>query len=146
MDDIQKRINHIEYEEIKELKENMNQVKIDMAKNNLLTEQLIETSKESSATMMCIRETMVVMAENMKQSNKEISANMVSLKDNVIKLEDKVDHKFDAVNSKIKEMDKEVEEINNEGKLNIRIWLRNSLPTIIIALAFAGYALSNFIK
>lgn len=82
---------------------------------------------------------MAIMSENMKQSNKEISANMLSLKENVVKLEDKVDNKFDSVNGRIREIDE-------EGKFNVRKWILGNLPAIIIALSFAGYMIANFIK
>ena len=39
IEDLKKRVDHIEYGDIKDIKEDMAQMKVDMATNNLLTKQ-----------------------------------------------------------------------------------------------------------
>lgn len=139
MADLEKRLDHIQYEEIKEIKETVSTMKIDMATNNLLTKQAVETSKELSATMSSVRETMLIMSENMKQGNKELSENMIALKDNIINLEDKVDSKFEDVN-------KRVSQIDNESKINVRVWLTKNAFSLATAISFLIYVIKDLVK
>lgn len=139
MADLEKRLDHIQYEEIKEIKETVNTMKIDMATNNLLTKQAVETSKELSVTMSSVRETMLVMSENMKQGNKELSENMIALKDNIVNLEISFDNKIEGVNKKVSKIDE-------EGKFNVRVWLTNNAFSLGTAIAFVGYVIKDLIK
>lgn len=139
MADIEKRLDHLEYDEIKEIKATVNKMQIDMATNNLLTKQAVEASKDLSETMSKVRETMLVMSENMKQGNKELSDSMIALKDNIVNLEDKVDNKFEGMNKRISQIDE-------EGKFNMRVWFKDNFISIATALGFAVYVIANLSK
>ena len=81
-----KKIDKIEYTEIKELKDKIENIEVDLAKNNLLTKQNTEAMNKMSETMDSVRETMVQitsaieytsktnqeLAENIRQQNKKI--------------------------------------------------------------------------
>ena len=81
-----KKIDKIEYTEIKELKDKIENIEVDLAKNNLLTKQNTEAMNKMSETMDSVRETMVQitsaieytsktnqeLAENIRQQNEKI--------------------------------------------------------------------------
>lgn len=129
----------MQYDEIKEINETINKIKVEVATNNLLTKQAVDASKELSNTMTSVRETMLIMSENMKQGNRELSDNMICLKENIINLEEKVENRFENVNRKISSIDE-------EGKFNIRVWISENFVSLLTSIAFLGYVIYNSIK
>ena len=47
-EELKDKVNKLEYTEIKKIKEDISQIKIDLNTNNILTKQSIETSKQLS--------------------------------------------------------------------------------------------------
>ena len=45
-EELKDKVNKLEYTEIKKIKEDISQIKIDLNTNNILTKQSIETSKQ----------------------------------------------------------------------------------------------------
>ena len=50
-EELKDKVNKLEYTEIKKIKEDISQIKIDLNTNNILTKQSIETSKQLSEAM-----------------------------------------------------------------------------------------------
>ena len=56
LDKTNKRIDHLEYEEIKSIKDDVSKIQINLSNNNLLTQQSIDTTNKLSETMDSIKE------------------------------------------------------------------------------------------
>ena len=96
LDKTNKRIDHLEYEEIKSIKDDVSKIQINLSNNNLLTQQSIDTTKQLSETMDSIKETMIKLANGIDMSNKtsnELSGKVSGLEKRFDTLEDK--SKFD---------------------------------------------------
>ena len=74
-DEIKKKMAHLEYDEIKELKEQIQGIKEDMVRNNMLLEQSIATSSKLSDTLSTVQEAMIKLTSNM-QYNNEATVNL----------------------------------------------------------------------
>lgn len=98
LEEVKKKINHLEYEEIKNIKEDISNIKIDLATNNLLTKQSIETTTRLSETMDRVSDTMIKLSSGIEQSNRvsrELSNKVSGLEDRFDTLEEKT--KFDIL-------------------------------------------------
>ena len=96
LDKTNKRIDHLEYEEIKSIKDDVSKIQINLSNNNLLTQQSIDTTNKLSETMDSIKETMIKLADGIDMSNKtsnELSGKVSGLEKRFDTLEDK--SKFD---------------------------------------------------
>ena len=96
LDKTNKRIDHLEYEEIKSIKDDVSKIQINLSNNNLLTQQSIDTTNKLSETMDSIKETMIKLANGIDMSNKtsnELSGKVSGLEKRFDTLEDK--SKFD---------------------------------------------------
>ena len=96
LDKTNKRIDHLEYEEIKSIKDDVSKIQINLSNNNLLTQQSINTTNKLSETMDSIKETMIKLANGIDMSNKtsnELSGKVSGLEKRFDTLEDK--SKFD---------------------------------------------------
>lgn len=142
INDLKKKVNHLEYEEIKSIKEDISNIKSDLKINNLLTQQSIESSDKLSSTLDNVKDTMLIMSESMKRSN-EASENLAK---SVKSLENKVDVKFD-------EQEKRMDEIDDKSKIDLVKSGTNTIANniwkyILLAIGFGGIGslLSTFIK
>ena len=96
--DLKKKVEHLEYDEIKNIKEDVQNIKIDLATNNLLTKQSIETTNKLSETMDRVSDTMIKLSSGIEQSNRvssELSNKVSGLEDRFDTLEEKT--KFDIL-------------------------------------------------
>lgn len=142
VEDLKKKVNHLEYEEIKGIKEDISNIKADLKVNNILTQQSIESSEKLSSTLDNVKDTMLIMSESMKRSN-EVSENLAN---SVKSLENKVDTKFD-------EQEKRMDEIDDKSKIDIVRSGRDTIYSnlwkyVLIALGCGGLGtiITQFIK
>lgn len=86
-DDLKKRVNHLEYEDLKEIRKDIQTIKEDMAKNNVLLQQNVSSSEKLNDTLDTVQNTMIQLTESMKHNNE--ATNLLSQK--VSNLENKID-------------------------------------------------------
>ena len=106
--DLKAKVNKIEYTEIKELKDEVQQVKIDLNTNNILTKQCIESNDKMSNTLDTLKDTMIEVAQSVKDSNRvtsELTSTVKDLNDKVKNVENTMDKKFDEVNERMEVID-----------------------------------------
>lgn len=135
LDDVEKKIDALQYKEINPLKEDVNDIKVNLAENNVLTKQAIETSDKLSDTMMTLRETMVEICTSMKASNKtseELADNVKKLSSQVVTLDRKVEDKFT--------------EVDDKSKVDILKWITDNWLSVILAIGAFGYIITQTIK
>ena len=104
-EELKKKVNHLEYEELKEVRGDIQDIKESMAKNDVLLQQNISSSEKLNTTLNNVQNTMIQLAENMKASNAATN----SLSQKVSNLENKIDN------------------VENKGKLDMALWFQKKL-------------------
>lgn len=115
LDELKKKINHLEYDEIKTLKDDITQIKIDLNTNNLLTQQSIKSNEKLSTTLESVQTAMFEITESLKDSNK-ISTELTQT---VTNLNNKVDVLSDRTNERLQEFNNKIVAIDNKSKIDI---------------------------
>lgn len=131
-DDLKKKVNDLEYKEIKAIKEDITQIRIDLSNNSLLTQQAIDSSKKLSDTMDNVKEAMIRISESITNTNR-ISTDLA----------DSVDDLADKVNRLDEKVDDRINNIENKAKFDIIDWLKSNFVTIIMAVGVLVYIYST---
>jgi methyl-accepting chemotaxis protein len=85
--DLKKKIEHLEYDEIKTIKEEVSDMKNNMTRTETLLEQNIKSSDRLSDTLDKVQDTMTHLSESMQHNNKAVD----KLSNKVTNLEEKID-------------------------------------------------------
>ena len=119
--DLRRKVNHLEYDEIKKLdekitnvKDEVAEVKKDLSLNSLLTQQSIDTQKDLKDTMDAVKMAMYEITASVKESN----ANSVRLTEKVEKLGTRFNDMEQKVDNGFKESDKKIQELDNKSKID----------------------------
>ena len=118
-DEIKKKMAHLEYDEIKELKEQIQGIKEDMVRNNMLLEQSIATSSKLSDTLSTVQEAMIKLTSNMQNNNEAT----VNLSNKVTNLEIKIDS------------------IDQNSKIDMHKWFKDRWFNIVMLIGIVLYML-----
>ena len=110
---------HLEYDEIKELKEQIQGIKEDMVRNNMLLEQSIATSSKLSDTLSTVQEAMIKLTSNMQYNNEAT----VNLSNKVTNLEIKIDS------------------IDQNSKIDMHKWFKDRWFNIVMLIGIVLYML-----
>ena len=121
-EDLKKKVDHLEYDEINPMKEDISQMKITLSNNDLLTKQALESNERLSRAIDVLKTTMVEVSQSVKDSNRinvEITKTIEELNKKISSIET-------STNENLKEFSKKIEEIDNKSKLDIMLWLKNN--------------------
>ena len=138
-EDLKEKINKLEYTEIKNIKDDITQIKLDLNTNNILTRQSIDANDKLSNTMETFRDTMIEMAQNLKESNKISTELTASVKG----LNEKVDGVENKMTIKLNEFDNKINAIDNKGKIDFVVWLGNNWFKVTTLLVVSGYLVAR---
>lgn len=141
MQELAERVDYIEREEIKSIRENITEMKVELSRNSQLTETMVNSYNKMSNTMDSVKETMIAMSENMKQNNKVSE----ELANNVKSLNKKVDTMDDGFKTKFKEVDNKINAVNEKSKIDILDWIKNNWFGAIMGIGAIVYAISQII-
>lgn len=141
-EELKDKVNKLEYTEIKKIKEDVSQIKIDLNTNNILTKQSIETSKQLSEAMGSFKETMIEMGQSLKDGNRISS----ELAETVKNLNDKVDNVENKMSSKFSEFDSRIESIDDKSKIDILAWIKNNWFGCVMGIGALVYVITQFIN
>jgi hypothetical protein len=133
--DLEGKVKHLEYDEIAPLKKDINNIKINLAENNLLTKQTIESNEKLSDTMNTMRDTMVEITQSLKNGNRisgELTESVKALNGKVESVENKMEDKF--------------KEIDEKAKIDWQQWVKNNWFGAIMGIGAILYAISQFMK
>ena len=86
-EDLKKKIYHLEYEDMKEIRSDIQNIKEDMAKNHVLLKQSISSTEKLNETLATVQTTMIQLTESMKHNGEVTNA----LSQKVSNLENKID-------------------------------------------------------
>lgn len=138
-EDLKEKVNKLEYTEIKNIKDDITQIKLDLNTNNILTRQSIDANDKLSNTMETFKDTMIEMAQNLKESNKISTELTASVKG----LNEKVDGVENKMTTKLNEFDNKINAIDNKGKVDFVVWLGNNWFKVTTLLVAGGYLVAR---
>ena len=140
-DELRSKINHLEYDEIKPMKEDINEMKITLSNNDLLTKQALESNKKVSDSLEVLKGTMIEVSQSIKDSNR--------INNEITKTIEELNKKVGAVETNTQETLKvfgdKIEEIDNKSKLDIMIWLKNNWFGIVGIIGIIYAVIKTFI-
>lgn len=133
-----KKIDKIEYTEIKELKDKIENIEVDLAKNNLLTQQNTEAMNKMSETMDSVRETMVQITsaiEYTSKTNQELAENIRQQNEKI----DKLQARQDTYDNHMRKMQEEMNDNEEKNKIDIRLAIKAFIPTAVVIIGYLVY-------
>ena len=133
-----KKIDKIEYTEIKELKDKIENIEVDLAKNNLLTEQNTEAMNKMSETMDSVRETMVQITsaiEYTSKTNQELAENIRQQNEKI----DKLQARQDTYDNHMRKVQEEMNDNEEKNKIDMRLAIKALIPTAIVVIGYLVY-------
>lgn len=110
-EELKSKINHLEYDEIKPIKSDINEIKIQMNTNDLLTKQAIENNEKLSNAIDTLKGTMIEISQSVKDSNR---------------INGEITKTIEGLNTKISSVEAKIGEIDNKSKLDIVVWLKTN--------------------
>ena len=110
-EELKKKIEHLEYDEIKPIKQDVNEMKITLSNNDLLTKQALESNQKLSSALDILKNTMVEVSQSVKDSNR---------------INTEITKTIEELNKKIASVETKIKEIDEKSKLDIVIWLKNN--------------------
>lgn len=110
-EELKKKIEHLEYDEIKPIKQDINEMKITLSNNDLLTKQALESNQKLSSALDILKNTMVEVSQSVKDSNR---------------INTEITKTIEELNKKIASVETKIKEIDEKSKLDIVIWLKNN--------------------
>lgn len=142
IDNLKSRIDNLEYKDIKEIKEDVNQIKIDQAKIGIITENATKAIEKLNATLDSSRETMIAMAQSIKDSNNissELTNAVEKLNTKVDNIEEKMDTNFEDVYSNIRKID-------NKMKVDVGVIVKDAVQRWGILIIIGGAIVYGVVK
>ena len=140
-EELKKKINHLEYDEIAPMKEDINEIKITLSSNDLLIKQALESNKKVSDSLEVLKDTMLEVSRSVRDSNR--------INDEITKTIEELNNRICSVESNTKEtlktLDNKVTEIDNKSKLDVVLWIKNNWFGIIGILGILYTILKNVI-
>ena len=137
--DLKSKLNKIEYTEIKELKEEIQEIKLNLNTNNILTKQCTESNEKLSTTLETLKSTMIEVAQSVRDSNKVTSELAATVKD----LNNKVNNVESTMGKKFNEVNERMDAIDNKSKFDILSFFKSNIVGITLAVGASIYALSQ---
>ena len=110
-EELKKKIEHLEYDEIKPIKQDINEMKITLSNNDLLTKQALESNQKLSSALDILKNTMVEVSQSVKDSNR---------------INTEINKTIEELNKKIASVETKIKEIDEKSKLDIVLWLKNN--------------------
>lgn len=139
LEDLRKKIDHLEYDEINPMKEDINEIKLNIGKYDLLINQALESNKKVSDSLEVLKDTMVEVSRSVRDSNR--------INDEITKTIEELNKRICGVENNTKETLKifegKIDEIDNKSKLDIVLWLKNNWFGVIGILGLIYTVIKN---
>ena len=140
-EDLKKKIDHLEYDEINPMKEDINEIKITLTSNDLLVKQALESNKKVSDSLEVLKDTMVEVSRSVRDSNR--------INDEITKTIEELNKRISSVDNNTKDalekFETKITEIDNKSKLDIILWLKNNWFGIVGILGIIYTIIKNMI-
>lgn len=140
-EDLKKKIDHLEYDEINPMKEDINEIKVTITRNDLLIKQALESNQKVSDSLEALKDTMIEVSRSVRDSNR--------INDEITKTIEELNKRISSVDNNtkdaLKSFENKIEEIDNKSKLDIVIWLKNNWFGIVGIIGIIYTIIKNMI-
>ena len=140
-EDLKKKIDHLEYDEINPMKEDINEIKITLTSNDLLVKQALESNKKVSDSLEVLKDTMVEVSRSVRDSNR--------INDEITKTIEELNKRISSVDNNTKDalekFETKITEIDNKSKLDIMLWVKNNWFGIVGVFGIIYTIIKNMI-
>ena len=124
-EELRKRVNHLEYEDMKEMRADIQEIREDMVKHHVLLEQNISSSEKLNDTLNTVQHTMIQLTESMKNNNEATV----------------------ALSRKVSHLEEKIDKVEDSTKLDMGEWWRKNWVNVIMLAGVVAYiVLGQFIK
>lgn len=124
-EELKKKISHIEYEDLKEIRGDIQEIREDMVKHHVLLEQNISSSEKLNDTLNTVQHTMIQLAESMKNNNEATI----------------------ALNHKVSGLEEKIDKVEDNNRLDMREWWQKNWVNVIILFGVVVYVvLGQYVK
>ena len=141
LEDLKKKIDHLEYDEINPMKEDINEIKVNISKYDLLIKQALESNKKVSDSLEVLKDTMVEVSRSVRDSNR--------INDEITKTIEELNKRISSVDNNTKDalekFETKITEIDNKSKLDIILWIKNNWFGIVGILGIIYTVIKNMI-
>lgn len=141
LEDLKKKIDHLEYDEINPMKEDINEIKVNISKYDLLIKQALESNKKVSDSLEVLKDTMVEVSRSVRDSNR--------INDEITKTIEELNKRISSVDNNTKDalekFENKITEIDNKSKLDIMLWMKNNWFGIVGILGIIYTVIKNMI-
>lgn len=123
--DLKKKIEHLEYDEIKTIKEEVSDMKNNMTRTETLLEQNIKSSDRLSDTLDKVQDTMTHLSESMQHNNEAV----------------------DKLSNKVTNLEEKIDKVEDDGKISVSSMFKEHWFNIMIVFGMILYILfGQYIK
>lgn len=140
-EDLKKKIDHLEYDEINPMKEDINDIKLNIGRYDLLIKQALESNKKVSDSLEVLKDTMVEVSRSVRDSNR--------INDEITKTIEELNKKIGSVDNNtrvaLEKFETKITEIDNKSKLDIMLWIKNNWFGIVGILGIIYTIIKNMI-
>ena len=140
-EDLKKKIDHLEYDEINPMKEDINEIKLNIGRYDLLISQALESNKKVSDSLEVLKDTMVEVSRSVRDSNR--------INDEITKTIEELNKRISSVDNNTKDalekFETKITEIDNKSKLDIMLWVKNNWFGIVGVLGIIYTIIKNMI-
>lgn len=141
LEDLKKKIDHLEYDEINPMKEDINEIKVSISKYDLLIKQALESNKKVSDSLEVLKDTMVEVSRSVRDSNR--------INDEITKTIEELNKRISSVDNNTKDalekFETKITEIDNKSKLDIMLWIKNNWFGIVGVIGIIYTIIKNMI-
>ncbi len=141
LEDLKKKIDHLEYDEINPMKEDINEIKVSISKYDLLIKQALESNKKVSDSLEVLKDTMVEVSRSVRDSNR--------INDEITKTIEELNKRISSVDNNTKDalekFETKITEIDNKSKLDIMLWVKNNWFGIVGVIGIIYTIIKNMI-
>lgn len=142
MEELTQRLDYLERDKIPSIEKDVNEIKIGLTENTLLTKQSIESSEKLANTMENVKDCMTEMAQSLKDNNK-ISSELTQA---VGTLNQKVEDTNTRMERKFNEVDERIENVNDKSKVDVLSWIRDNWFKVALTVGALGYVVARIIS
>jgi len=139
--ELAQRLDYLERDKIPTIEKDINEIKIGLSENTLLTKQSIESSEKLATTMDNVKDCMTEMAQSLKDNNK-ISSELTQA---VSTLNQKVEDTNSRMERKFNEVDEKIENVDKKSKVDILSWIRDNWFKVVLTVGALGYIITQII-
>lgn len=126
----------MDYEErISKMERDITEVKTTQTFLKEMLERNTETNEKLVGTLNKVEQSMISINDNLQVQSKEISA-----------IRKELDETTNSFDKKIASVESKVESIDDDGKFNIRLFLKNYFPWIVVTIGIAVNFLSKILS